>query len=77
MENPYPMYIRPTNDVYYYISKISLRTPAENEVENSLRKAKYSVLCSQHFEEEFIDGTAQIVPIRNEAGPSIFAFPAH
>lgn len=36
-----------------------------------------SVLSSQYFEEEHIDRTGQNVIIKEEAVPSIFAFPAH
>ncbi len=49
-------------------------TLTENEMERTFSN---SVLCSHNFEEEHVDRAGQNVLIREEAVPSIFAFPAH
>ncbi|XP_010894214.1 uncharacterized protein LOC105025312 isoform X1 [Esox lucius] len=37
----------------------------------------HSLLCSEHFEERFMDRTGQTVRLRDDAIPTIFAFPNH
>ncbi|XP_053707078.1 uncharacterized protein zgc:153292 isoform X3 [Synchiropus splendidus] len=37
--------------------------------------SRFSVLCSRHFEEEFIDRTGKCVTLREEAVPTIFESP--
>lgn len=74
-----------TNDVMFVCKCIS-RFPTDAKLrkiwETALRKegfsaTPHSVLCSQHFTEDAIDRTGQIVRLREGAIPSIFNFPAH
>ncbi|XP_064818198.1 uncharacterized protein LOC135535687, partial [Oncorhynchus masou masou] len=37
----------------------------------------HSLLCSEHFEERCMDRTGQTVRLRDDAIPTIFAFPSH
>lgn len=39
--------------------------------------SRFSVLCSNHFEEKYIDRSSKFVKLRQDAVPTIFSFPDH
>lgn len=39
--------------------------------------SRFSVLCSNHFEEKYIDRSGRSIKLREDAVPTIFSFPEH